>query len=696
MKEIKRKLSLVLILVLFVIFFDVCFFGDTVISKGLVLSKEHIAYVALLTLITSFKYLGIKEIINSKSEKKFRNLLLLNGLFYLGLIIIYRIVPLFCKIEDWSICESDNIWYDFLCFIFLPNYIESLDIIKMLTLDMLFTMIIIFFVQVVENKKVGNLAYISERIVKNLTRYSFVFVFFICLFTIPNKFLLVRNYQIFGMTLLSVVSVLFVMKYYLALKGCIRKNKENYGKENLIILITPNNYDFSLSDHILNPLRIFNKFDNKNLVKTLLVDGKDYTFISYDAVRYELIDISQYKKIAYYIVLQGKWEELTDENSNFVFKVKDLIKDNDNFIMYHPKLVNWVFVSKTASEFKKKYQYRYTTKKDIKKILDLVTLEKSVDKFKDNIKRTLDYIRFKELENYLDNNKDELENKELYTRYITEVLNGEDEEKKAEKVYEKISEEKNRYLKYGLNVCLESFNYVECFYTLLKMSEYITHYMALKNIIDKPENVSKDRVREGTLSAWRECIAINPKYTRKDEVKEDSLVTSNDLIDSLIKINEEIKIIENKDDKFTIREKEEYLFKEDVCKCIADIRNKIVAHGVVTREVAEKLLEYLFDITYVLIKEFEELNISIKDDEKIKHIFETEVLALYKKEDELFLYSNTVVKKEGKKKIDLYKECLNYETGDHQIIDKKLYLQKDYIYSVEAIETMLSKWVERD
>ena len=228
------------------------------------------------------------------------------------------------------------------------------------------------------------------------------------------------------------------------------------------------------------------------------------------------------------------------------------------------------------------------------------------------------------------------------------------------------------------------------------MSEYITHYMALKNIIDRPENVSKDRVREGTLSAWRECIAINPEYTRINESKDEDIVTNNDLINSLIKINEEIKIIEKKNDKIVVKEKEKYLFKEDVCKCIADIRNKIVAHGVVTREIAENLLEYLFNITYVLIKEFEELNISIKDDEKIKYIFETDISALYRKKDDLFLYSNTVVKKDGEKKIDLYKECLNYETGDHQIIDKRLYLQKDYIYNVKDIESMLSKWVEKD
>ena len=662
----------------------------------MVTSKGHIAYVAFFTLITSFKYLGVKEIINSKSRNKIRSLFVLNAIFYLGFIIIYGIIPRVYEIKDWSISFNDNVWYDFLCFIFLPNYVETLNILKMLTIDMLFTMIIIFFVQVIENKKTGKIAYISERIVKNLTRYSFLFVFFICIFTISNKFLLLRNYQIFGITLFIIALVFFVIKYYLALKGCIRKNKENYGKENLIILITPNNYDFSLSDHILNPLRIFNKFDNKNLVKTLLVYGKDYTFVSYDAVRYKLIYISQYKKSAYYIVLQGKWEELTDENSDFIRKIKDLIKDNENFIMYHPKIVNWVFVSKSASEFKKKYQYRYTNKKDIKKILDVVTIGKSVDNFKKNIKKTLDYIRIKELENYLKNNEKEQDNKTIYTRYITEVLNGEEEEKKAECVYEQISEEKNRYLKYGLNVCLESFNYVECFYTLLKMSEYITHYMALKNIIDRPENVSKDRVREGTLSAWRECIAINPEYTRINESKDEDIVTNNDLINSLIKINEEIKIIEKKNDKIVVKEKEKYLFKEDVCKCIADIRNKIVAHGVVTREIAENLLEYLFNITYVLIKEFEELNISIKDDEKIKYIFETDISALYRKKDDLFLYSNTVVKKDGEKKIDLYKECLNYETGDHQIIDKRLYLQKDYIYNVKDIESMLSKWVEKD
>ena len=91
---------------------------------------------------------------------------------------------------------------------------------------------------------------------------------------------------------------------YLSLKGCKNKNNEKYGKENLIIIMTSTNYTFCLSDYIINPLHVFYRYDNKNLVKSLLVSGKKYTFVLYDAIRYELIDISQYKgNIAYIIMI---------------------------------------------------------------------------------------------------------------------------------------------------------------------------------------------------------------------------------------------------------------------------------------------------------------------------------------------------------------------------------------------------------
>lgn len=737
--------SLFVIFIIFIVFFIfnmVCFGDDSLIlSLGHVLSNTYIAFCFLFALATTIKYIGIRECIESKRRHKYIFSLLITILFFILISGIYNIVPNHYELGNWFEVYYESETKELIDFVFLPEFHEALNITNMLILDAIFSLILISLAYIREkldkgqatpinikktketqtkdmpiktaqteeahekaahiNATYGKTAYILEKIVKILFRFSFVFVFFICISTISSKYLTVRDLKSFGMALFFLSGIILALKYYITLKNCDRKNKETYGKENLIILISPNNYEFSFSEHFLNPLRVFYKYDNKNLVKSLLVDGKNYTFVLYDAIRYKLIDLNQYKNIAYYIVLQGSIDELTSVNSNFEKKIIEITKKNDNFIIYHPKIVSSMLISNVANDLKKKYIYRYTEKRDVKKILDLVKLGKSIDKLKDSAKITLEYIRLKELNNYLNIHKDKAINRNEYERLITEVLNGIDEENKAEDLYKDIAEEKNRYIKYGLNVILDSFNYTECFYTLLKMSEYIIHYMALKNIIDNPNEVSKDNVREGTLYAWRECISFNKEYSRTDESKD--LVSSNDLINSLNVINKKIRsiqepsknTIENKADRIVENksEKDTCFFKEDICKCVAHIRNQIVAHGVLTEAICQELIYHLFNITFILIKEFEELNISIKDDEKIKHIFENEVSALYKKNKDLFLYSKTVVKREGKKKIDLYKESLNYETGEHQIIDKKVCIQKDYIYSVEEIETALRKWV---
>ena len=687
-----KSMSLAMLNIILLIIFDiVCFSDSSIFLYGNVFSKLYISYAIFFTIITSFKYIFWGNLFSSNKKNKYLYAIIL-VFFFIGIEWgIFKNLPKFYSINNWykTSYSGDSI-RQFIDFLFLPRFYINLDIKSMIINESAFSIILGWTWYMKDNLKKGKWAYIFEKIVKFLFRWNMIIVFFLYIFTIPEKYLTVNAFQNAGIALSIGSAIIFILKHYLILKKCSQKNENKYGKENLIITITPNNFRFSLSDHFLNPLRVFYKYDNKNFLKSILVDGKDYTFASYEAIRLELIDITQYSHIAYYIILQGNIDELVNENSEFEQKVNQIIEKNNNFIIYHPKIVYLCLISKVANNLKEKYLHRYTRKKDVKKVLELVKLDSSADKLKDNAKKVLDYVRLKELDNYLKINKQE--NIEELKRMITGPLKGIEDDEKAEKLYSKISEEKNRYIKYGLNLILESFNYTEYFYTLLKMCEYITHYMALKNIIDNPEKVSKDKVREGTLSAWRECIEYNPQYEKTDNKNENDLISIKDVIDSLVVINNKLRELDGKN---KIAEKKRYSFKEDICKCVADIRNKIVAHGVITHETAEGLIEHLFNITYILIKEFEELNISIKDDEKIKHIFENDISALYKKNDDLFLYSNTVIKRDGKAKIDLYKESLNYETGDHQIIDKKVYIHKDYIYSVKDIETMLSKWVEK-
>ena len=83
-----------------------------------------------------------------------------------------------------------------------------------------------------------------------------------------------------------------------------RELKTKKGKrENLIVLITPNNYDFSVSDHYISPLRKFRKYDNKNFFKFLIVEGSNYVFATYEAVRYNFISLENYNNIVYVIAI---------------------------------------------------------------------------------------------------------------------------------------------------------------------------------------------------------------------------------------------------------------------------------------------------------------------------------------------------------------------------------------------------------
>ena len=115
----------------------------------------------------------------------------------------------------------------------------------------------------------------------------------------------------------------------------------------------------------------------------------------------------------------------------------------------------------------------------------------------------------------------------------------------------------------------------------------------------------------------------------------------------------------------------------------------MLVHGAISYKTAENTVDYLFNLLFLLVKEFEELNITIEDDEKIKNIFEKDISAVYRYSNKMFLYSNSVL--EDKKVI--YNECINYETGKKKVIDGKACFNIDIRYSMEQIKEKLGKWM---
>ena len=181
--------------------------------------------------------------------------------------------------------------------LFVTKYYKflNLDILKMTLLDLVFSLVLVVISIIREKTKNGNLGYILERILKRCFRYNVLFIFFIYTFTVSNKFLTVAMVKNIGIALFFVSVVIFSINNFLALRSCSKKNKEKYGKENLIITITQVNAKFCLADEYINPLHIFKKYNTKGESSSLLISGKDSTFVSYDAIKYGLIDEKQYK-----------------------------------------------------------------------------------------------------------------------------------------------------------------------------------------------------------------------------------------------------------------------------------------------------------------------------------------------------------------------------------------------------------------
>ena len=592
------------------------------------LSFMYIVFVFRLTLITSIKYnllkifqngvkfLEMKGTENEKFFKKFWG-------FYI-IIILLSLVP--------EMIFSDSIT-------FLRTYTDALDVDALATREVFFALSILCFIVISENTKSPQRAYIFESLSKLFIKYSFPLTFFIYISSISSKYYYIKLLKEFGIFIILILVIYLIIKYIIILKRCREKNKTKIGKENLIVLVSSNNIELELTDTLGNPLNMFRKFNTTKVPTDLMIEGSKYTFVNYTAVRNKLLDIKKFKNIAYLFILNK--EIYTDKKTALEKFIQKVEEDNQKFIIYEPKFFGKDIQTKLGKTLSKKYPYRYVRKINTKEIIHIVNLTNQDDILKKNCYTLLNFVKEKDKENYL----------AVYKNASKEDLS-------------KFESDKNRYIKYALNSILNSFNHIEYFYALLKMSEYVIHYTGLKVIIDAPEKVDKTDVKSGTLASWRKCINssnFNKEYKIGDS-EEGRLVKSKDLISSIIEIR---KILNLKNKRLN----ETYYFIEDLSKIIADIRNNLAAHGSISYDLAKTIVMPLFDITCTLIQDFEELNFTIKEDDIIHRIFSKDITAISKDKGEIYLYSNTVTEKEDDEEKDLYRERLNYETGKRKVID---------------------------
>ncbi len=679
--KILLGLRVILLIILFTIVFLVT---NETITFAYWYSDVFILFTCFLALITCFKYDAIKYIFEKVKKHKFIFATIVVIAFFTLVNLIYYFVLQFCEIDDWYShisSHSENEVEVLLSFAFLPEWYSDINVFNMTLLETIFSLIFIIIAQAREKleqkanqyataTKYGVIGYILDRLVKNIFKYKLLIIFFIFLLTISSKFLIVYYAKIAGVSILALAAICFIIKNYLSIKKCIDKNSQKYGKEILAIVVSQDSKYFSFVGDFVNPLYKFYKYNTSSIGKSLIVDAKDYVFVSYDAIRYNLINSNEYKIKAYAIFLKPKYYSMYIEEISIDMYQKgidEMIGDYDKYIIF-PKFKHMLGLD--ADKLSGKFIFRYKNNFDINALIAVLNLTEDDINLKEEVLDELVYIYQKEINANLERLKENVNTKSVedLKNTLMSKINNLDEEK--------IKENKNIYIKYGLNTILKSFNYIEYFYSLLKICEYIIHYMGLKNVINNPQEIldRKIRVKEGGLASWRDSIDYDKSYN--NNLDEDA-----EIIDTVIKLRNLLDLKTNYSDTY------KFEFKKDLCSTVIDIRNNLLGHGVVTYDVSERIVKYLFIITKEFIKIFESIDVTIEEDEKIKKIFGEDIMAIYKENKFVYLYS-----KMNKSKPKDFPEYLNYETGK-RIADGNISEKMDKIWTPAEIEETLGKFM---
>lgn len=641
-----KLLRIILLIILFVIVF--------LITKGTITfaywySTVYIIFTSFLALLICFKYDALKYIFEKTKKRKFLYSTIVIISFFVLINLIYYFGPKNYVIDDWYdlyYSQSKNAEKVLLSFIFIPEYYGDINILKMTLLESIFSFAFIIIAQLREKmeKKVKNYAsitnygvigYVLDRVIKNIFRYKLFIIFFILVLTISSKYRYVYYVKMAGISILILSVICFIIKNYLSIKKCINKNKQKYGKDNLVIVASQDSREFSMLGDFINPLFKFYKYNTTSIGKSLLVDAKDYVFVSYDVIRYRLIKTTEYNAKSYVILLKNDiYLFVIDDYRMGIYqeKINKIIGNCDKFIIF-PKF-NFPGLQIKKENLKGKFLLRYRSKFDLKAIIEVLNLKE-------------DDISLKEA--------------------VLDLFNS---------ISQKENSDKNIYIKYSLNTILKSFNYIEYFYSLLKICEYIIHYLGLKDVINAPQKIidKKIRVKDGGLSAWRDSINYDKTYNR-------TLAEDEKIISSLINLR---KILE-----FKTEYNENYIFKfkKDLCKTIIDIRNNLLGHGVITYDVSERIVKYLFVVAKEFVNIFENIDITIEEDEEIKKIFAEDIKAIYKEDKFIYLYS-----KMNKNKSKDFPEYLNYETGK-RMSNGNIFEMLDRIWAPSEIEETLGRFM---
>ena len=449
----KKKHFIVNYITIFGIFFIWVYLLRNVILNTYYESSRILIY---LSFIMGFILLPKADIIKrSIYNKKYIKAIIINVIYGIFVILMYLLLKNIYtpEFKTWELTlyrlEDITVYLrEFLDYIYLLMTSE-IPVINIVIIDILLGILTIIGSKILENKK----SYLLEKVIKKYYKYYYFIIFVISILLISKEYKYPReiSYILEATIIIGLIGYLYL---YILSKKNLNKNTN---KERLIVLYTIDNFEFNFINQISKGLIDFSNYKQEKRINILETKAEDFTVVTQDLIRNNLIDIKQYKNVTYYIkLLASNVENLSKKTlENLRYKIEELQKSNKNFIIVGIEDKESKFLKYLKDKYKQDYKANIVTKEVIEQILEIEKNEKL------NIK-----IR------------------QLLEKY-----------KKIEK-----TPEKEFIIK-----TLENMNTSDAtrsFYDLLKICEYVIHYRALQFIVNNPEEVKKEDITKTALGKW--------------------------------------------------------------------------------------------------------------------------------------------------------------------------------------------------
>lgn len=449
----KKKHFIVNYITIFGIFFIWVYLLRNVILNTYYESSRILIY---LSFIMGFILLPKADIIKrSIYNKKYIKAIIINVIYGIFVILMYLLLKNIYtpEFKTWELTlyrlEDITVYLrEFLDYIYLLMTSE-IPVINIVIIDILLGILTIIGSKILENKK----SYLLEKVIKKYYKYYYFIIFVISILLISKEYKYPReiSYILEATIIIGLIGYLYL---YILSKKNLNKNTN---KERLIVLYTIDNFEFNFINQISKGLIDFLNYKQEKRINILETKAEDFTVVTQDLIRNNLIDIKQYKNVTYYIkLLASNVENLSKKTlENLRYKIEELQKSNKNFIIVGIEDKESKFLKYLKDKYKQDYKANIVTKEVIEQILEIEKNEKL------NIK-----IR------------------QLLEKY-----------KKIEK-----TPEKEFIIK-----TLENMNTSDAtrsFYDLLKICEYVIHYRALQFIVNNPEEVKKEDITKTALGKW--------------------------------------------------------------------------------------------------------------------------------------------------------------------------------------------------